>query len=283
MRRLIRPGISLVFLVALCFFGPTACQRSSQNSDTSEQKQNPQQDAPQGATAGQTSGKPGTPVPEPPQSIAGQPSAASDEGSTTAANGQPLAQPGAPASTIAQPASDDSKSPAEASLTVPAGTVLMIRLNQRVSVKTSHEGDLFTGKVAFPILTDNRTVVPEGASVAGIVLHARKRGHFKGESILRLTLSGLNIGDKHYQIRTASLTQTKRGKGRRSAAFIGGGGGLGALIGGVATGGTGLIFGALAGTGAGTVTAAFTGNRDIDYPAESVLSFRLNAPLQLQP
>jgi hypothetical protein len=170
-----------------------------------------------------------------------------------------------------------------ASIQVPSGTVLTIRLNQRVSVKTSRAGDLFTGKIATPISENGRVVIPPGSSVAGVVLYARKRGHFKGESVLRLTLSGLNINGQHYQITTASLTRTKKGKGKRSAALIGGGSGLGALIGGVATGGTGLIFGALAGGGAGTVTAAFTGNRDIDYPAETVLSFRLDAPLELHP
>ncbi len=286
MRRLIRPIFSSVVIMALCFFGPTACQRTSQNSNNSQQKQNPQANS-QGEVAGQTSGQPGSPVPEPAQTPSGQPSAASDAGSSTATNGLPNAQPGAPTSTTAQisPSADPNAKPAATvpAITIPSGTVLMIRLNQRVSVKTSHEGDLFTGRVASPIASEGRTVIPAGASVAGVVLHARKRGHFKGESILRLTLSGLTIGDQHYQIRTASFTQTKKGKGRRTAAFIGGGGGLGALIGGVATGGTGLIFGALAGTGAGTVTAAFTGNRDIDYPAESVLSFRLNAPLELRP
>jgi len=37
------------------------------------------------------------------------------------------------------------------------------------------------------------------------------------------------------------LTKTKKGKGKRSAAFIGGGTGLGMLVGGVATGGVGLL------------------------------------------
>ena len=46
---------------------------------------------------------------------------------------------------------------------------------------------------------------------------------------------------------THDLTQTKKGKGKRSAAFIGGGAGLGMLVGGVATGGVGLLVGGLVG------------------------------------
>ena len=54
------------------------------------------------------------------------------------------------------------------------------------------------------------------------------------------------------------------------------------LIGGVATGGVGLLVGGLAGAGAGTAGAAFTGNKDVNIPAESVVSFRLAEPIQLR-
>jgi hypothetical protein len=54
------------------------------------------------------------------------------------------------------------------------------------------------------------------------------------------------------------------------------------LIGGVASGGVGLLIGGLTGAGAGTLGAAFTGNRDIDIPAETVMTFRLAQPIQLR-
>ena len=69
---------------------------------------------------------------------------------------------------------------------------------------------------------------------------------------------------------------------KRSAAFIGGGSGLGMLIGGLASGGTGLLIGGLAGGGAGTAAAGLTGNRDIDIPAESVVHFKLASDLVVQ-
>ena len=62
--------------------------------------------------------------------------------------------------------------------------------------------------------------------------------------------------------------------------FVAGGAG-GAAIGGLAGGGKGAAIGALAGAAAGTVGAA-TGNRDIQLPAESALSFRLLQPLTLK-
>ena len=56
---------------------------------------------------------------------------------------------------------------------------------------------------------------------------------------------------------------------------MGGGTGAGALIGGIAGGGKGALIGGLVGAGAGTAGAAFTGNKDLQIPAETAVTFRL--------
>ena len=58
-----------------------------------------------------------------------------------------------------------------------------------------------------------------------------------------------------------------------------GGGGLGAIIGGIAGGGKGALIGGLAGAGAGTAGAGLTGNKEIVIPAETPLTFRLERPV----
>lgn len=172
--------------------------------------------------------------------------------------------------------------PAPALPEVPAGTVLSIRMSQTINVKHAQAGQPFTGTIVNPILVDGNTVIPSGSTAEGMVVQAHKRGHFKGSSYLQLTLTGLNVRGQHYRIDTGNLTRTKKGKGKRSAAFIGGGTGLGMLIGGVATGGVGLLVGGLAGAGAGTGVAALTGNKDVTIPAESVVNFKLAAPIHLR-
>ncbi len=170
-----------------------------------------------------------------------------------------------------------------ADVNVPAGTSLAIRINQHISVKTSHAGDHFDGEFVEPVVGENgRVTIPKGTPVSGIVDASHKRGHFKGSSMLVLRLTSLTLSGTRYPLVTGDLTKTKKGKGKRSAAFIGGGTGLGMLIGGVASGGTGLLIGGLAGAGAGTALGGLTGNGDIDIPAESIVRFKLADTLTLQ-
>jgi hypothetical protein len=108
---------------------------------------------------------------------------------------------------------------------------------------------------------------------------AHKRGHFKGSSVLELRLTAIRLNGQECPVETADLTESKKGKGKRSAAMIGGGAGFGMLVGGIASGGTGLLIGGLAGGGAGTAAAGLTGNRDLVIPAESVVHFKLEKDL----
>jgi len=166
---------------------------------------------------------------------------------------------------------------------VPAGTELSIRVNQRISVKQAHVGDRFTGEVVRPIMSGNSVAIPAGTPVDGVIDASHRRGHFKGASVLELRLVSMSLNGQRYSLDTADNVRSKKGKGKRSAAMIGGGAGAGMLIGGLATGGVGLLVGGLIGGGAGTAVGGLTGNRDLVIPAESVVNFKLADDLAVQP
>jgi hypothetical protein len=214
---------------------------------------------------------PGAPVPaDAGQAAPGAPVTAGQ----TDASGQPVGVPAPGEAPIVRPAD----------VKVAAGTSLVIRINQHISVKTSHAGDRFTGEVVEPVVgRGDRVVIPKGAPVNGVVVASHRRGHFKGSSILELRLTYLTLNGTRYALDTSDLTQTKKGKGKRSAAIIGGGAGAGMLIGGIATGGVGLLVGGLVGGGGGTLISGLTGNRDIEIPAESIVRFKLADNLVIQP
>jgi hypothetical protein len=165
---------------------------------------------------------------------------------------------------------------------IPAGTVITVRLGETVGSKTSHDGDRFDASVAQPVSIRGKTIVPVGSSAAGTVTQAHAAGRFKGGATLGLALTSLRIAGSDYQIQSTPVSQSSKGKGKRTVAMVGGGAGLGAIIGGIAGGGKGAAIGALVGGGAGTAGAGFTGKRDISLPAESALSFQLTAPLTLR-
>jgi hypothetical protein len=217
-----------------------------------------------------------------PVTTAQTPAAVPGANPATAANPAPNAAPGNPASAANAAAAKPAPAPKPA-LVLPRGTRLQVRLNQTIDVKHTASGDRFSGVLAEPIVEGNVVAVPSGSAASGEVLVAHKRGHFKGKSVLALTLTRLEVNGAIYRIDTSNLARTKKGKGKRSAAFIGGGAGMGMLIGGLATGGVGLLVGGLAGGGAGALGAAFTGNGDLSIPAESVVTFRLQDALTLSP
>jgi len=165
---------------------------------------------------------------------------------------------------------------------LPPGTAVTVRLSSAVGSKISASGDHFSAIVARPVEVDGKVVLPAGAEALGRVVEAVPQGRFKGAAILRLVLETVTVSKDSYDVRTTSISRTLKGKGKRTATFIGGGAGGGALIGGLAGGGKGALIGAALGAGAGTAGAAYTGEKEIVLPAESALSFKLTEPVTIK-
>jgi hypothetical protein len=171
---------------------------------------------------------------------------------------------------------------AKAVVVVPAGTTLTVRLGEALGSKISSPGQSFTATLVAPVAVGGNTVIPAGAEARGTVTDAKALGRFKGGAVLQIKLNSIKVNGVEHSIDTSAVTRAAKGKGKRTAVLTGGGAGVGALIGGLAGGGKGAAIGALAGAGAGGAGSAFTGNKDVVLPAESAVSFKLEAPLELK-
>jgi hypothetical protein len=168
-------------------------------------------------------------------------------------------------------------------VTIPEGTPLSVRLVDSIDSDRSKDGDSFHATLDSPILARGRVVVPKDADVEGEVQALKSAGHFTGRSEIALVLTKLSFNGKSYEMETDQYTKEGASRGKRTAETVGGGAALGALIGGLTGGGKGAAIGAGIGAGAGTGVQAVTKGQQIHLPSETVLEFRLNSPLTVEP
>ena len=161
--------------------------------------------------------------------------------------------------------------PAPEALTVPAGVSISVRTNGRLSAHDDEVGTPWSGSLSHALIYHHTTIFPAGTPVSGEVVASKGKGRFKGAGDLGIEVTA--IGRDH--VHTSEYEAIGKGRGKRSAGFTAGGGGIGALIGGLAGGGKGALIGGLAGAGGGAAAGSYTGSTDVVIPAESLLSFTL--------
>ena len=163
--------------------------------------------------------------------------------------------------------------------TIPSGTRLEVRVNERIRINNA-DGRVYTGVVVNDVTDNNGNVVIGRGSNAELL--ARRVDNRQ----MVIDLDSITVGNRRYSVEASSDTQRGNqrdglGANGRTGKYVGGGALLGTLLGAVAGGGRGAAIGAAAGAGAGAGTQVLTRGRNVDVPAESVLSFRLERPLSI--
>jgi len=172
--------------------------------------------------------------------------------------------------------------PVPATLTVPAGVVVSVRTQSWLTTDHSKKGDTFTATLDQPIVADGYVIARRGQTVYGTVTLSDKGGRIHGVSQLGLALGQLTLVDgQQVALQTLSSDSKAGTTNGRDAAAVGTTTGTGAVIGAVADGGAGAGIGAAAGAAAGLIGVLTTHGRPTVIPPESVVSFKLQAPVTI--
>ena len=167
-------------------------------------------------------------------------------------------------------------------LTVPAGTILMVRINEFLSSDKNQIGDRFTAVLEQPVVVNGWVVARRSQTLLGQVKEAKKAGRVKGVSQLGVELTDLTVVDGRQVPMLTELWKASAGTSHgQDAATIGGGSALGAAIGAAADWGKGAAIGAGAGAAAGIAAVLLTRGRPTVLEPETPLSFRLEDPIKI--
>jgi hypothetical protein len=165
------------------------------------------------------------------------------------------------------------------STTVPAGTVIAVRMIDGVDSTTNQVGDQFHASLENDIIVNGTIAALKGSDVYGRLGTVKSAGSIQGQSQLELELTGIRINGKILPIVSGDYEVAGKSRGKQSAERIGGAAAVGAIIGAIAGGGKGAAIGATAGAGAGTAVQVLTKGQQVKVPSETVLDFTLRAPI----
>lgn len=164
-------------------------------------------------------------------------------------------------------------------ITIPAGTRIPIALKNTISTKANHEGDPIYAQSTFPVVVDERIVIPAGTYVQGKISSIKPAGHIKGRAEVLIHFTSLIYPSGYTVLLPGSIenapsvdnakVKDKEGtiqgdsnKGK-TAATIAGPAADGALTGAVIRGGEGALIGAGIGGAVGTAIAALSHGNEV--------------------
>ncbi len=172
--------------------------------------------------------------------------------------------------------------PAFRNVTIPAGTPIPVRITQTLDSATTQQGDTFSGTISSDVVVDGLVAIPAGSSVNGRVDEVHEAAHFKGSSLLTISLVTFSHRGERTTISTDPYSKEGNGRGKNTAAKVGGGAAVGAVLGGIFGGGKGAAIGAAAGGGVGAGAQGLTRGQQVQIPSESLISFRLTSPVDVR-
>jgi hypothetical protein len=161
-----------------------------------------------------------------------------------------------------------------APVTIPAGTVLTVRMESPVSSKDK-EGTKFTAKLLADLMAGNTVAAKAGTTVYGEVDKSKQAGRLAGKSQLAISLTGIDMSGKVLPIMTSNFAEAGKSEGRKTArnAAVGG------LVGAAADDDGGAGKGAAIGAGVSLIKKGDS----VTVPVGALLEFKLTQPVTTTP
>jgi hypothetical protein len=170
--------------------------------------------------------------------------------------------------------------PQPVNVTIPAGTVIAVRLVDAVDSSVNKAGDEVGATVDTPIADNGQIVIPRYAKARLRVTSERNAGHIKGQSMVQLKLVSVTVDGQAYNVNSGPYEKMASGsRGKQTAERAGIGAAVGGIIGAIAGGGKGAAIGAGVGAGAGTGVQMVTKAPPVKIPPETRIDFTLSSPL----
>ncbi len=173
---------------------------------------------------------------------------------------------------------------AEREVTIPAGTVLYLRMERTVGSDISRVEEPVRAELTRPVALQGATALPAGTIAVGHVAAVRRAGHFKQRSLVTLRFTELQPQGEQalIPIHTRSWSAVGPSLTKRDVEGLGIPAAGGAIIGGLIGGGKGAGIGAAIGGGAGAGRLLVTRGKNVRVPRGAVIRVRLTAPVSVE-
>jgi hypothetical protein len=172
-------------------------------------------------------------------------------------------------------------------LVIPAGTKVPVELKHAISTHSTRTGDAVYAETTFPVVYNNRVLIPAGTYVQGRISQIQRGGRIKGRAqvLMHFTTliypSGYTVilpgtvenapGADKTAVKDGEGTLQKDGQTGSKVGTIATTTGTGAMIGGLSQGGKGALIGAGVGGAVGTAIAMLTRGDDVKLDAGTTL------------
>ena len=168
---------------------------------------------------------------------------------------------------------------------IPAGTTLSIRADQDIKAADAQPGMTYQAEISQDVRDPNgNIIIPRGSPAMLAVVNENNDSNSNNKD-LSLALDSVTVNGRQYVVQSNTVQGAKNGgigMNKRTGKYVGGGALIGTLIGAMAGGGKGAAIGAAVGAAGGAGAQVLTRGHEINVPAETVLTFKLDQPLMLQ-